>query len=243
MFKPLKKFFEIIFPSRCLTCRKMISDNALFCNEDWQKLQFITEPKCKICAYPFFYEGSAHASLLCAQCIAKKPFFDSTTTIFKYNEQIKKIIFDLKYYDSTHLSKKFAQLILQKIKNEVHEYDLIVAVPLHKKRLRERKFNQAILLAQAILKEAKHIEFYPNIMLRKKYTKSQAHLKQKEREKNLSGSFVFNEKYREKIKGKNILLVDDVMTTGSTLNSCAKILKKVGCNKIRVITIAKTVLN
>ncbi len=236
----IKKILELIFPNRCLTCQQMIGPDGLFCNDDWQKLQFITEPKCKICAYPFEFTVGTHQDLLCPQCLVKRPSFDSVVTLFRYNDQIKKIIADLKYYDATHLSKKFAKMLLAKIAPQLDKYDLIVAVPLHKKRLRERKFNQASLLCRAILKDAKNLKFHHDILLRTKYSKAQARLTKENRQKNLTNIFKMNEKYS--VKGKNIILVDDVMTTGSTLEGCAKVLKKAGAGKIMVVTIAKTIL-
>jgi len=239
-FFSIKKILEIIFPNRCLTCQQMIGPDGLFCNDDWQKLQFITEPKCKICAHPFEFVIGSDKDLLCPLCLTNKPSFDCAVTIFRYNDQIKKIIADLKYYDTTYLSKKFAKMLMPKIAPHLTKYDLIVAVPLHKKRLRERKFNQASLLCLAILKEAKNLKFYHDILIRSKYSKAQAHLTKEDRKKNLTNAFEINEKYS--VKEKNIILVDDVMTTGSTLEGCAKVLKKAGANKIMVVTIAKAIL-
>ncbi len=246
MLKNLKKFsqkiFEIIFPNRCLTCRQMIGHGGIFCNEDWKKLQFITDPKCNICAHPFDFSYDISNELLCPKCLQNRPAFDSTAVIFCYNEQIKKIIFDLKYYDATHLSNKFSELILAKLKDELPSYDLIIAVPLHKNRLRQRKFNQSVLLARAILKHTKNLKFYPDILVRKKYTQAQAKLTQKERLQNLQNSFEINPKYKNTLKDKNILLIDDVMTTGATAENCARVLKEYGCGKIKAVAIAKAVL-
>lgn len=243
MLNFIKNFFSILFPSHCLSCAKIISKDALFCNDDWQKLKFITNPKCKICSHPFEYNISEQQKLICAMCLKKRPYYDHLITIFIYNDEIKKIIKDLKYYDATHLLKKFAYLLYNKIKSEIDSFDLIIAVPLHKKRLRERKFNQAILLSKAILKYYKTLEFYPDVLIRTRYNKAQVGLSQKEREKNLKDIFVINEKYLSKIKDKKILLIDDVMTTGTTINNCSKVLKKAGAKEIVALTIAKTVLN
>lgn len=246
MLKVLKKIsqkiFEIIFPNRCLTCRQMIGHGGIFCNEDWKKLQFITDPQCNICAHPFDFSYDISDKLLCHKCLQNPPSFDSTAVIFRYNEQIKKIIFDLKYYDATHLSNKFSELILAKLKADIASYDLIIAVPLHKSRLRQRKFNQSILLTRSILKHAKNLKFYPDILVRKKYTQAQARLSQKDRLQNLQNSFEINPKYKNLLKGKNILLIDDVMTTGATAENCAQVLKKYGCGKIKAVAIAKAVL-
>lgn len=255
------KILGIIFPNKCLACNQIIDCDSLFCNDDWQKLQFITEPKCKICSQPFISDFEAQFSLgasvedgttqkpflLCAKCLQNKPSYDSSITIFAYNDAIKKVIGDLKYRDGTNLSKKFGKMLWQKIAPQAQNYNLIIAVPLHKKRLRERKFNQSILLAKAILQNAKiyknSLKFYPDILLRTKYTKAQARLGQKMRQQNLHDAFLVNQKYLDKIKGSSILLIDDVITTGTTAQSCATILKKAGAIRVTVATIAHTTID
>jgi ComF family protein len=235
----LKKILEIIFPSHCLYCEKIISAEGLFCSNCWQKLQFITDPKCKICSHPFEFKVSD--DLTCAQCLSYPPAYDKAITIFRYNEIIKKIISQFKYRDATYIAKKLAKLLFNKSCSELENIDFIVAVPLHKKRLRQRKFNQSLLLCRAMLRYAPQTKFYPDFLLRIKNTKAQVELRKKPRQKNLKNAFDLNKKYREIVKGKSFLLLDDVITTGATLHNCAKILKKSGAKKVTILTVAKTV--
>lgn len=235
----LSELREIIFPSHCIACDKIVSTDALFCENCWPKLQFISEPKCTICAYPFEFQG---LSLICGKCLTKKPSFDKAISVFRYNHILRKIVSSLKYRDQTFIAKKFARLLFDKSKNEIADCDLICAVPLHVKRLRKRKFNQAVLLAKSLWKFAPKKKFYPDFLVRTKHTKPQIELKQKDREQNLKNVFTVNEKYFEEVKGKKILLLDDVMTTGATLENCAKILKKQGARKVVVLTLARTAL-
>src|SRR3989338_7319471 len=241
MKKLFKKILNLILPNRCLTCNVIISQDALFCSDHFKELQFITEPKCKICSYPFEYSIDSKQNLICAPCLTKKPFFDDSITVFRYNEVLKKAILEMKYYDNNLLAKRFAQILIKKIAPIASNYDFLVAVPLHKKRLKERKFNQAVLICKFLKKEFPHFKFYPDLLIRTKFTKTQTSLNKKQREKNLQNIFEIKEKYCQKIIGKNILLIDDVITTGNTLNGCAKILKKVKSKKITIVTIAKTV--
>ncbi len=239
----LKKLTGIIFPNQCLACAKIIDDDGLFCNEDWQKLKFITTPKCAICSQPFAFDMGLEEKLICPACLENRPSFDDSIIIFHYNEPLKKAIGDLKYRDNINLSKKFAQLLVNKLKNEAQNYDLIIAVPLHKKRLQHRKFNQSILLARFISKAFKHLKFHPDILLRTKNTKSQVSLSQKDRMQNLRNIFEINAKYKNEILGKKILLIDDVMTTGATLDNCSQALKKAGAKHVTAVTIAKNILS
>jgi ComF family protein len=236
----LRKLVEVFFPSHCLYCEKIINKDSLFCGDCWLKLQFITDPKCKICSYPFEIEIS-HMSPLCSKCLIKKPSYDKSIVIFRYNPFIKKIIGDLKYRDKNFLAKKFAKILHEKIRSEIATYDLIVAVPLHQKRLRKRKFNQAVLLCRELLKFFPKKNFYPDFLIRVKNTKPQVELRKKEREKNLKRAFLVNKKYRDEVMGKKILLVDDVMTTGATLENCAKELKRRGAKEVVSLVVAKTV--
>ncbi len=238
--KIFKSFCQIIFPSHCVSCDKIVSQKSLFCLDCWSKLQFITEPKCAICGYPFEFQG---LSLLCAKCLTKKPSFDKAVAVFRYNYVLRKVVSTLKYSDQTFLAKKFAPLLFDKIKNEIADFDLIAAVPLHRKRLQKRKFNQAVLLAQNLAKLAPTLKFFPDLLIRTKNTKPQIQLKKKERENNVKNIFALNAKYKELIKNKKILLVDDVTTTGATLENCAKVLKKCGSKKVVALTIAKTALS
>lgn len=238
MQKFFKKIIELIFPNQCLYCSKLIGQEGAFCNCCWKKLQFITDPKCNICSHPFEFQVADN--LICAKCLSDKPSYDKAITVFRYNQIIKKVIGDFKYRDTTYLAKKFARILFNRASSEIDKTDFIIAVPLHKKRLRKRKFNQAILLTKELSKLSKK-EFFYDFLLRIKNTTAQAGLRKKQREKNLRGAFALNEKYKEIVKGKKILLIDDVMTTGTTLENCAKVLKKSGAKEVNILVIAKRV--
>jgi ComF family protein len=238
----LKKIIEIFFPSHCLSCEKIIAKDGLFCADCWPKLQFISEPKCKICSYPFEVEIADKATnLLCSNCAIKKPTYDKSITIFRYNRLIKKIIGDLKYRDQSFLAKKFSRILFDKAKNEILDCDFILAVPLHRQRLRKRKFNQAVLLAKSLLRFSLKIKFHADFLYRAKNTIPQVELRKKQRQRNLKNVFTVNKKYQNLVLGKSFLLIDDVMTTGATVENCALALKKLGAKKVTVLTIAKTI--
>lgn len=236
--KILKNILEIFFPTHCISCEKIISQDALFCSDCWQKLQFITNPKCKICSYPFDVEIS-FVEPICSRCLIKKPFYDKAITIFRYNKIIRKIIGDLKYRDQTFLAKKLGKILAEKAKSEIIEADIIIAIPLHKKRLQKRKFNQVTMICKNLDKS----KFISDFLQRRLNTIPQIQLRKKEREKNLKRVFIVNKKYLDLVKDKKILLLDDVMTTGATLDNCAKELKRRGAKEVKVLTIAKTVFH
>lgn len=171
------------------------------------------------------------------------PSYNKAVVIFRYNKIIKKIIGDFKYRDATYVAKKLARFLFNQARQEINESEIILAVPLHKKRLRHRKFNQSLMLCRAMLPHVSKTKLYPDFLLRIKNTTTQVGLRKKQREQNLRQAFAINPKYLEIVKDKKILLIDDVMTTGTTLENCAKVLKKSGAAKITVLTIARTVFN
>ncbi|MDX2082533.1 MAG: ComF family protein [Rickettsiales bacterium] len=240
----LKIILTIIFPSHCLYCQKIISAEGLFCSECWQKLQFITTPKCAICCNPFKTESAKNNNnLICAKCLQKKPSYDKAIVIFCYNQIIKKIIGDFKYRDKTYIAKKLSKFFSQKIISEIGAADFIIPIPLHKKKLSFRKFNQSLLLCQTLATIFPKTKLYPDFLLRIKNTTAQVKLKKRPREKNLNNAFILNPNYRDIIKGKNIILVDDVITTGTTIEACSKVLKKSQAQSVTILAIAKTVFN
>lgn len=244
MRKLLKKLESIIFPNTCLSCHQIISEDGFFCQKHWSELKFISQPKCKICSQPFEYVVFDQ-ELICPNCLKKKPAFDSLFTVFYYNDAIKKIIFDLKYHDQVFLAKNLAKLLFNQNKKIASDVDFITFVPIHKKRLSSRKYNQSALLAkffwQLCQKENPKIRFIPDLLIKVKNTKSQTNLTKIQRQKNLNGAFIFNEKYNL-LEGKNILIIDDVVTTGTTLEKCCNILKNKGkTQKIFALTLAKNI--
>lgn len=201
-------------------------------------MRFICAPNCQICSYPFEVE-IPHLPPFCGKCLSNKPYFDKAVAIYQYNEIISNTVSTLKYNDQTFLAKKFAQVLIRNFKDEIDNCDIICAVPLHEKRLKFRHFNQANLIAKHLSKK----KFIPDLIWRTKNTISQVKLKREERERNLKKAFIVNKKYRDFVNDKSIVLVDDVVTTGATINNCAKTLKKFGAKKVVVITLAKTVFD
>jgi ComF family protein len=196
---------------------------------------FIAKPYCILCGKKL--DISIFENMECAKCIGQKPTYTLARSLVKFDEYSKKVIHAFKYHDKTGLAKVFAKLILQRYGPEVFNADLIAPVPMHKLKRLFRLYNQSHILAKEIAKLLKK-PLQPDLLIKSKWTQPQASLSKLEREKNLSNSLKFNTRYS--IKGKNILLVDDVLTTGTTVTKCTKLLKHAGANSIYVLTIAMT---
>lgn len=246
LFKLIKKLFQfilnILYPNHCISCKNIINSDKTFCINCWKKLQFINKPCCSICSEPFKFNIFDEDELLCGNCIKKKPYFDKAISCFIYNKTISRTILQFKFFKKTFLSKVLVKFLLISTKDVINEVDYLIPVPIDIKRLRWRGYNQSLLLTKELSKKTNK-PIIEDLLIKHKYTIPQARLKNKDRKKNLKNVFSFNEKYFDLIQNKNIAILDDVMTTGTTVNECAKILKQQGVNKVFVFTIAKTSLH
>ena len=232
-------FKDVLFPSKCGICECMLEKEGL-CPDCWSKIRWISKPKCRICGQPFTTEMDLLDSV-CAQCSSKKPYFDKAISVFVYDDFSKKIILKFKHSDATYLAEMLAKWMFRAATLEIESSDLIIPVPIHFTKRLKRKYNQSELLAQKI-SEISGVKYEPRILKKIKQTSPQEGLSGNQRRKNVIGSFGINEKYEHLLKNKRILLIDDVFTTGSTVNECAKVLKKHGTKEIFVLTIAKVVI-
>jgi len=233
MLKPvLSSVINYVLPYRCASCSELTKEQDGVCAECFQKLNFITSPYCKICGFPF--EFVIEEQFSCGKCIAMPPKYDLARSLFKFDQQSKNLIYAFKYNDQTNHAKMFAKLLLARYKQDIGDIDIIVPVPMyHLKRL-IRNYNPAQILAKEISRFLGKI-ILPNLLIKTKWTKPQTSLSKSERLRNLAGSIIVNDRFC--IKGKNILLVDDVKTTGTTGNNCSMMLKKAGAKNITLVTI------
>lgn len=228
---------ELVFPSYCLQCKQRLPcrELPLLCNDCLAKVNSISTPKCICCGTPFL-TGQDH---LCGLCLKRTFAFDLARSSLRYREPIAPLISSIKFKNSLTGLTTLSNLARNTpgIK-DLSIPDIILPVPLHIKRLRERKFNQAISISHACFPELKHL-INPDILHRHRMTSPQTGLTGRERRKNLASAFSL--KKPELVKNKNLLIVDDVFTTGSTVNECAKILRKAEAKRIEVFTLARAI--
>ena len=174
----------------------------------------------------------------CGECIQTSPYFDKAISAGPYKDTLAEAIKLFKYKKKIHIGKALAEEVMKRFSKENPPVSLLIPVPLHPKRLREREFNQSAIIA-SVISSRFEISMLTDVLLRQRYTKPQVELGFRERKENVEGAFTIQNK--EAIKGRNIILVDDVFTTGSTVNECAKVLKKNGADKVYVVTIARMV--
>ncbi len=235
----LSQIIKIFLPPRCIKCGAVLSDDDGLCPTCFQELNFITAPYCYKCGHPF-EEAVSGKKLLCASCMRKKKTpFRLNRSALCYDDSSKDLILALKFMDKTENAKTLAKwLCLAGYDIWQEGVDVLVPVPLHYKRLIKRRYNQSALLVKELSKLT-GIEADYMSLIKHKSTKPQVQFSGHERVKNVKG--VFSVKHMEKIKGKRVVLIDDVMTTGSTLKECALALKKAGAKSVDTLTVARVV--
>lgn len=226
--KIIKTILEIVFPLTCVGCGK---PNTLICDDCVKNIKSIDNQECPNCRKQT--EKGEFCSAKCKNTFLGEPsYFSNLIVCSRYDKQgtLKKIIEEFKYHYSENLAEILGSLLKSKLASPDNNF-IIVPVPLHSKRQKARGFNQAELLAKTLNLETK------DALIRIKNTKQQAHLNKKERLTNVKNAFALNPKYEKLIQNKNVILLDDVCTTGSTLNECAKALK--GASKIEALVLAR----
>ncbi|RLB07958.1 MAG: ComF family protein [Deltaproteobacteria bacterium] len=209
------------------------------CPNCQRDLKPITPPFCPRCGLPFLCaeDDKVH---LCSHCLKEKRYFELHRSFGLYEGALKEAIHRFKYLGEFPLLKVFADLMSTTFQALCldHPVDLIVPVPLHVRRLRQRGFNQALLLAKELSKRT-GIRYGQRVLRKVKDTPFQSTLKGTERRKNIKGAFHVNN--TEEARGKSILLVDDVCTTGATVNECARTLLNGGAERVVALTLARVV--
>ena len=235
----VKGLIDLIFPPVCAFCGTPSAedDEAEICPGCLRNIRFISPPICPTCGLPFAAEaGEDH---LCGVCIQRQWHFGSARALGLYEGTMREAIHLLKYGGKSFLAKSLVGLLDRGYPFiDYGSYDLLVPVPLHPKRLRERGFNQALLLGRAIGR-TEGVSCAPFLLRKTRWSSPQIHLSPGEREQNVKGSFAVADS--GEIRGNRVLLIDDVMTTGSTVNECARELLKAGAGEVDVFALARAV--
>ena len=227
-----------VLPPRCLACGEPVADPGTLCGPCWSRLAFLMPPCCAACGYPFEYDAGAGA--LCGSCLASPPAFARARAALRYDEASRGLILALKHGDRTDTAPALAGWMAQSGAELLREADLIAPVPLHRLRLLARRFNQAALLAQGIARRS-GVACVPDLVERRRRTRSQGGLSAAGRARNVRGAFAVNPTRTTLVSGKRVVLVDDVLTTGATAEACAATLLRAGAAAVDVLTLARVV--
>lgn len=230
------EILDFIYPDNisCVLCENPIKKQNTYsiCKSCFLELNFINE-NCQTCGKEITDQNNILKEK-CNFCENKKFYFDKAISCIEYTDLSKKFVFKLKYNNKTYMSKIIAKIMKDKLNYENINFDVILCVPLHKKRLKERGFNQAQKISK-YLSDYTNKEFL-NIIIRNKKTKRLYKLNKAEREKELKNVFEINDE-NSYLKNKNVLIVDDIFTTGATVNEISKVLRKNKVGKIFILSL------
>jgi ComF family protein len=237
----VNKFFtallDVLFPPLCHICRAFIPEAGTLhiCPACRECMPIVGQPLCPVCGIPFLGAGDDH---VCGDCQESQPVFSAARAALIYEGRCRDLIHAYKYRYKTYLRRPLALLAADSLRDFVATCapELMVPVPLHVRRLRERGFNQAVLLGEIWAREW-NLPLYCDAMRRIRWTEPQINLTAAQRCDNVKGAFDVRD--ANAVKGRRVLLVDDVYTTGSTVKECAVALKAAGAREVTVVTVAR----
>ncbi|MGV3278137.1 ComF family protein [Rickettsiales bacterium LUAb2] len=242
--KKIITIIKFIYPPLCIYCHKSINDYNSLCINCNKILIFSPKIACSTCEINLtnnnILRQIINGKYYCNNCITFPPFFTAIKTYLVYDKIISSLIFDFKYKDNTTRLKLLGDMLIKSYKNAwfYGSIDVIIPIPISYLKLIKRKYNQTALLSKYLSQNIK-VTYRVNILQKKKHNKAQAQLNLHQRLTNIKDVFKLNNKYKNIIYNKNILLVDDIITTGNTVNEAAKILKNNGAKQVFVVAISR----
>jgi ComF family protein len=227
---------DLLLPPRCLACGAPVGGNGELCPGCWRGMTFLGPPHCACCGLPFPFEAGKDA--LCGACLGDKPHYDRARAVFRYDEQSRGLVLSFKHGDRTHSAPAYGRWMRRVGAELLHDADLLVPVPLHWSRLFARRYNQSALLAHAI-HAAGGPEVAPDWLIRHRRTPSQGRRNATARAENVRAAFALRR--GRSVAGRRVVLIDDVFTTGATIDECARVLRRAGAARIDVLTLARVI--
>ncbi len=227
---------NFVLPPTCLACEKLVNEQGVLCPDCWGEMRFIEKPYCPVLGTPFAYDLGK--GVLGADAIANPPIFARARAVALYDNAARRLVQGLKFSDRTDLSPWMARWMVRAGRELLDDGPIVIGVPLHRRRMFLRRFNQSAELARHIANYA-GLVYAPLLLERIKATRQQVGLGAKERQKNVRGAFRVPPEQKAGLEGKTVLLVDDVLTTGATLEAAARALLRGGAESVDCLTFAR----
>jgi ComF family protein len=229
---------DMVYPPQCISCNVITGEPATLCATCWRDMPFITRPYCERLGTPFAVDLGG--PLISPAAMADPPVAERQRAVARHDGAARDLVHRLKYNDRQELALAMGQMMAVAGSELLRDADILIPIPLHWTRLWQRRFNQAAALAHVIGQQS-GLPVMPELLRRRKRTRRQVGLTRAERQDNLQGAFVVPTDVKENVRGKRILLVDDVATTGSTGNAAARILLRAGASHVDVLTFSRVV--
>lgn len=231
----LRAALDTLYPAACIGCNVPLGEADGLCPACWRQVPFIEKPYCERLGTPL--PADFGLPLLSAAAIKDAPVFDRARAVARYDALARELVHRLKYGDRLELALPMGRWMARAGRDILNDATLIIPIPLHRRRYWGRRFNQAVLLAEAIGKQT-GCPIATHLLERIRSTQSQVGLSRNERLKNLQGAFSINAKHRRHIAGARIVVVDDVMTSASTANAASRVLLRAGAASVDVLVFA-----
>lgn len=233
--KIISSLINLIFPPRCYICGKVVVGWNGLCADCFKQITFLTEQCCPVCGRPYTFPKEDGENPVCLKCLQNPPKLKALRAAFAYTKFSRRLILPLKHGDRLDLVPFLVNLLYAK-SSFFKDIDCLMPVPIHRLRMMKRKYNQSALLAIPLAKKM-HKPCLLSVLIRQKNTTSLGHSSREKRKEELKGAFKVTQK--NLIKGKKILLIDDVYTSGATLNECAKTLLDAGAKEVYGLVLAR----
>ncbi|MCW8858841.1 MAG: ComF family protein [Deltaproteobacteria bacterium] len=227
------QLFKLIFPPACPLCLGTLPSKGAgdFCPTCLAGFKPLPKAHCSCCSLPF--AGAGNSSHLCSRCLKKPPPYTQVYAFGLYEDSLREAVHQFKFNRKVGLDRSLGRLLEQSIGSDLN-IDLVVPVPLQRKRLQQRSYNQALLLAREVARTRSYT-MDAGLLVKTKETALQHDLPAREREKNLHGAF----RLERQLSGEDVLLIDDVMTTGATVAACSQVLLAGGAGSVNVAVMAR----
>lgn len=231
---------DLVFPPSCLCCRGAVGSHGALCPNCWSGINFIEKPFCDRLGTPFAYDLGIEG-LLSPEAMADPPVYTRARAVARFADgPVRQLVHRLKYHDRIDLAGPLGGWMARAGSELLDAADLLVPVPLHRRRLMWRQFNQAQALAAAIGR-ARNMKVEPHLLVRVKRTTPQIGLSRAQRASNVQGAFVVPDEAKPFVQSRAIVLIDDVLTSGATINAAARALLRAGAARVDVLVFARVV--
>lgn len=228
-------FVDLLMPPLCVACKAPIARAGLYCHDCFAELPLLPDPLCNSCGHPLPIEQAADSQ--CLSCLREPPPYRHARAAYFYDGPARDTVLALKHGKEA-LAPLMAQAMARAAGPLLNENMLVAPVPLHRWRLMDRGFNQALLLARPIA-ERVGATLVPQLLIRTRATARSVGMSVSARRRNVAGAFAVSPQTQEKLQGAEVLLVDDVLTSGATLEGCTKVLLKAGAQSVDVLVFAR----